>query len=85
MAVVDAVNAEGSKMGLSDEGEDAVEQRFDDLCLALNMDRHAKEEAWESYQKQRTNYSLEASRRKLGQPFYFPDLRLNPAERSKNC
>ncbi|XP_064599560.1 retinoblastoma-like protein 1 [Liolophura sinensis] len=46
-------------MGLSDEGEDAVEQRFDDLCLALNMDRHAKEEAWESYQKQRTNYSLE--------------------------
>ena len=46
-------------MGLSDEGEENVEARFDELCLDLNMDKKAKEEAWKSYEKIRTNYTLE--------------------------
>ena len=47
------------KMGLSDEGDENVLARFEELCLDLNMDKKAKEEAWKSYEKIRTNYSLE--------------------------
>ena len=48
-------------MGLSEDGDDNVEQRFDELCLDLNMDKNAKDEAWNSYQRIRTSYSLEVS------------------------
>ena len=47
-------------MGLSEDGEDAVESQFDELCLDLNMDKKAKDEAFENYQKIIENYSLEA-------------------------
>ncbi|KAK3086310.1 hypothetical protein FSP39_016711 [Pinctada imbricata] len=46
-------------MGLSEDGEDAVEQRYEELCLDLNMDRTAKEEAWQGYKRIKMNYSLE--------------------------
>ncbi|CAL1535669.1 unnamed protein product [Lymnaea stagnalis] len=46
-------------MGLSEEGEENVLQRFDEVCLDLNMDTSTKEEAWQNYQKILTNYSLE--------------------------
>lgn len=46
-------------MGLSEDGEDAVERRFEELCLDLNMDKHAREESWTNYQMIRENYSLE--------------------------
>ena len=46
-------------MGLSDEGDDNVHARFEELCLDLNMDKKAKDEAWKSYEKIRTNYTLE--------------------------
>lgn len=49
------------KMGLSEDGEDAVERRFEELCLDLNMDKHAREESWTNYQMIRENYSLEVS------------------------
>ena len=48
-------------MGLSEEGEENVMARFEELCLDLNMDKKAKEEAWKSYEKIRTNYTLEVS------------------------
>jgi len=48
-------------MGLSDETEDNVEEKFEELCLDLNMDKKTKEESWESYEKIKKNYSLEAS------------------------
>lgn len=47
-------------MGLSEDGEDAVESQFEELCLDLNMDKKAKDEAYENYQKIIENYSLEA-------------------------
>lgn len=40
-------------------GDEDVEQSFTNLCLDLNMDRNAKEEAWESYRRIRTHYVLE--------------------------
>ena len=46
-------------MGLSDEGDENVLARFEELCLDLNMDKKAKDEAWKSYEKIRTNYTLE--------------------------
>lgn len=47
-------------MGLSEDGEDAVESQFEELCLDLNMDKKARDEALENYQKILENYSLEA-------------------------
>ncbi|ESO96313.1 hypothetical protein LOTGIDRAFT_227069 [Lottia gigantea] len=49
-------------MGLSDEGEDSVQQRYDELCLDLNMDLNAKEEAWQSYQRIQVNFTLEGDK-----------------------
>ncbi|XP_046356555.1 retinoblastoma-like protein 1 isoform X1 [Haliotis rufescens] len=46
-------------MGLSDEGEANVQQRYEELCLDLNMDKTAEGEAWESYQRIQLNYTLE--------------------------
>ena len=45
-------------MGLSDDGDDA-EARYEDLCMDLNLDKTAKEEAFASYQAIEQNYSLE--------------------------
>ncbi|KAK6982148.1 retinoblastoma-like protein 1 [Biomphalaria glabrata] len=46
-------------MGLSDESEENVLQRFEEVCLDLNMDTSTKEDAWQNYQRMQTNYSLE--------------------------
>ena len=59
-------------MGLSDEGEENVEARFEELCLDLNMDKKAKEEAWKSYEKIRTNYTLEVSNQNSHISTVFP-------------
>lgn len=57
-------------MGLSEDGEDVVESQFEELCLDLNMDKKAKDEAFENYQKILENYSLEACfNRNLSYPF----------------
>ncbi|XP_069112560.1 retinoblastoma-like protein 1 isoform X2 [Argopecten irradians] len=46
-------------MGLSEDGEEAVERRFEEICLDLNMDKHPREESWNNYRKIRENYTLE--------------------------
>ena len=46
-------------MGLSEDGDDRTESRFEDLCLDLNMDKDSKDEAWSSFQRIRENYTLE--------------------------
>lgn len=46
-------------MGLSEEGEDSILHRFEELCLDLNMDTNAKEEALQNYQRIQTNFTLE--------------------------
>ena len=49
-------------MGLEDDQtDDKAEQRYEDLCSALNLDKNAKEEAWESFQRISENYTLEVS------------------------
>ncbi|KAK7113914.1 retinoblastoma-like protein 1 [Littorina saxatilis] len=46
-------------MGLSEEGEESILHRFEELCLDLNMDTNAKEEALQNYQRIQTNFTLE--------------------------
>ncbi|XP_005105374.2 retinoblastoma-like protein 2 isoform X2 [Aplysia californica] len=46
-------------MGLSEEGEENVFHRFEEVCLDLNMDASTKDEAWQNYQKMLANFSLE--------------------------
>lgn len=46
-------------MGLSEEGEDLVNARFQEVCADLNMDRNTAEEAWQSFKQISTNYTLE--------------------------
>ena len=46
-------------MGLSDDGDDNPESRYEDLCMDLNLDKTSKEEAWQSFETIRTNYTLE--------------------------
>ncbi|BFZ13546.1 hypothetical protein BsWGS_16586 [Bradybaena similaris] len=46
-------------MGLSEEDEENILQRFEEICLDLNMDTSTKEEAWQNYQKIQTNFTLE--------------------------
>ena len=44
----------------SDEVDDAlIHKRFEDLCSDLNMDIKAKDEAWDSFERIRTIYTLE--------------------------
>lgn len=43
-------------MGLSDDSD---EQRFEELCLDLNMDKNAKDEAAQAFERMRRNYTLE--------------------------
>eukprot|EP00058_Branchiostoma_floridae_P026889 XP_002612380.1 hypothetical protein BRAFLDRAFT_218889 [Branchiostoma floridae] len=42
-----------------DEETPSPEQRYQDLCMDLNMDKIATEEAWQSFEKMSTNYTLE--------------------------
>ncbi|RUS76009.1 hypothetical protein EGW08_016214 [Elysia chlorotica] len=46
-------------MGLSEEGVDLVQQKFEEICLDLNMDTTAKQEAWINYNKMLAHYTLE--------------------------
>ncbi|XP_059160736.1 retinoblastoma-like protein 2 isoform X2 [Physella acuta] len=46
-------------MGLSEDGEEIILQRFEEICQDLNMDSSTKEEAWQNYQKIQMNYTLE--------------------------
>ena len=63
-------------MGLSEDGDENTERRFEELCMDLNMDRNAKEEAWQSYERINTNYTLEV---RLGDlpPYLFLNPRLD--------
>ena len=48
------------KMASSSDDEEAnSSERFDNLCRDLNMDEETSQEAWSSYQKISTNYTLE--------------------------
>ena len=44
-----------------DSEDDEMEQRFRDLCLAVNMDKPTMELAWKSYETAKNNYSLDVS------------------------
>jgi len=47
-------------MVLSDEGDDdQARDRFEELCGDLNMDTDTRDEAWNSYRRISTNYTLE--------------------------
>ncbi|KAL0106588.1 hypothetical protein PUN28_016348 [Cardiocondyla obscurior] len=46
-------------MGQSDDTEDSMYSRHQDLCQKLNMDATAASEAWKSYETIRQNYTLE--------------------------
>jgi len=47
-------------MVLSEDGDDGqIEARFESLCMDLNMDRSSQEEAWQSFERIRTSYTLE--------------------------
>ncbi|XP_014672646.1 PREDICTED: retinoblastoma-like protein 2 [Priapulus caudatus] len=46
-------------MGLSEDGDMNIEDRFNDLCLELNMDKATRDEAWLSYQNISQNFTLE--------------------------
>ena len=45
----------------SDDEEANSWERFESLCRDLNMDEETSQEAWSSYQKISTNYTLEVS------------------------
>lgn len=48
------------KMASSSDDEEAnSSERFDNLCRDLNMDEETSQEAWSSYEKISTNYTLE--------------------------
>lgn len=54
-------------MGLSVDGDDRLDDRYDELCLDLNMDKKTKEDAWRNYEKIKKNYTLEVRNfRKFG-------------------
>ncbi|XP_066587263.1 retinoblastoma-like protein 1 isoform X2 [Prorops nasuta] len=46
-------------MGQSENTEDSIYNRHQDLCQKLNMDAAAASEAWKSYETIRQNYTLE--------------------------
>ncbi|KAL4235049.1 Retinoblastoma-like protein 1 [Mactra antiquata] len=46
-------------MGLTEDGDDLLDDRYDELCLDLNMDKKTKEEAWRNYERIKKNYTLE--------------------------
>ncbi|KDR11553.1 Retinoblastoma-like protein 1, partial [Zootermopsis nevadensis] len=46
-------------MGLLDDADENVFKRHQELCVNLNMDKDAADEAWHSYETIRQNYTLE--------------------------
>lgn len=46
-------------MGLSGDADDDIFKRHQDLCVNLNMDKDAADEAWRNYEAIRQNYVLE--------------------------
>ena len=46
-------------MGPTDDGDDNTEQRYEELCLDLNMDKNSKDDAWISFERTSRNYTLE--------------------------
>lgn len=48
-------------MGSTEENEEQLDEKYDELCLDLNMDKKTKEEAWKNYEKIKRNYSLEGN------------------------
>lgn len=48
-------------MGLLDDADENVFKRHQELCVNLNMDKDAADEAWHSYETIRQNYTLEVS------------------------
>jgi retinoblastoma-like protein 1 len=48
-------------MGLRDDADENIFKRHQDLCVNLNMDKDAADEAWQSYETIRQNYTLEVS------------------------
>ena len=45
----------------SDDEEANNSERYDNLCRDLNMDEETSNEAWSSYERISTNYTLEVS------------------------
>lgn len=45
----------------SDDEEANNSERYDNLCRDLNMDEETSSEAWSSYERISTNYTLEVS------------------------
>ena len=45
----------------SDDEEANSSERFENLCRDLNMDEETSQEAWSSYQRISTNYTLEVA------------------------
>jgi retinoblastoma-like protein 1 len=48
-------------MGLLDNADEHIFKRHQDLCVNLNMDKDAADEAWQNYETIRQNYTLEVS------------------------
>lgn len=48
-------------MVLLDNADENVFERHQELCVNLNMDKDAAEEAWRNYETIRQNYTLEVS------------------------
>lgn len=49
---------------MSDSSEEIVlttKDRFEELCMSLNLDDATKKTAWESYERICLNYTLEVS------------------------
>jgi retinoblastoma-like protein 1 len=46
-------------MGLQDNEDENVFKRHQELCVNLNMDKDAADEAWQNYETIRQNYTLE--------------------------
>ena len=60
-------------MGLSEDGDDVLQQDYDELCLDLNMDSASKADAWEAFQRIRLNYTLEVDLQSIIAIFTLPD------------
>lgn len=48
-------------MSTTAPSEQEVNERFQELCADLNMDGNATDEAWQSYLRISTTYTLEVS------------------------
>jgi retinoblastoma-like protein 1 len=46
-------------MGLQDNEDENILKQHQELCVNLNMDKDAADEAWQNYETIRQNYTLE--------------------------